>query len=111
MLMSLSPTAVCVFLWVDSWSVVRRLPLIPFGDEALGFKSDGGWLSWNEYWLWSRDNPEAAVVAVPYWALVSLGLVFSWRKIARDTDRRVRWGGWMAISAIGVCLARTCGMS
>ena len=34
MLMPLSLTAVCVFLWVDSWSVVRRLPLIPFGDEG-----------------------------------------------------------------------------
>ena len=90
---------------VDSRLVVRRLPLIPFGDAALGFKSEGGWLSWNEFWLWSRENPEAAVFSVPYWALVSLGLAFSWRAIAPERDRRVHEEGWIAIGAITVCLA------
>jgi HEAT repeat protein len=104
-LVPISLTAVCVFLWVDSWFVVRRLPLIPFGDAALGFKSEGGWLSWNEFWLWSRVNPEAAAFSVRYWALVSLGLAFSWRAIAHHADRRFRWMGWMAISLITVSLA------
>lgn len=105
MLVPLSLTALCVLLWVDSRSVVRRLLLIPFGDAALGFKSEAGWLSWNEFWLWSRENPEATAVSVPYWALASLGLALSWRAIARVKDRRVYWGGWMAISVISVSLA------
>ena len=94
MLFSISLTAWCVFLWVDSRLVVRRLPLIPFGDAVLGFKSEGGWLSWNEFCLRSLENPEAAVFSVPYWALVSLGLAFSWRAIAPERDRRVHEEGW-----------------
>ena len=49
--------AVLLSSWVDSRLVVCRLPLIPFGDTVLGFKSEGGWLSWNEFWLLVPGEP------------------------------------------------------
>ena len=101
----------CIFLWVDSNFTVRRLPLIPFGDTALGFKSDGGWLSWNEFWFWDKGEPRSdGRLSVPYWALVSLGMVFSSgaapsSSIGRGT--RFRWGDWTAArAAITPCPSR-----
>ena len=56
MLLPVILTAVCVFLWIDSEFAVRRLPLIPAGELAMGLKSEGGWLSWNMFMLWDELN-------------------------------------------------------
>jgi HEAT repeat protein len=99
-------TAGCVFLWIDSLFAVRRLPLIGFGDAELGLKSKDGWLSWNIFWLWAQENPEAAAISVPYWALVSLGLVFTWRAVVRRRkDARFHCWDWAALGTIALALA------
>jgi HEAT repeat protein len=104
-LLPVIPTAVCVFLWVDSTFAVRRLPFIPIGDAALGFKSAAGWLSWDEFTLWDPVNPEAPWISIPYWALVSVGLAFAWRAVVRQRkDPRFRWWEWATLGAVALLL-------
>src|ERR1035437_6268535 len=99
-------TAVCVFLWVDSTVAVRRLPFLPGGDAALGFKSEAGWLSWGEFTPWDPVNSEKMWISVPYWVLVSVGLAFVWRAVVRRReDSRFRWLEWAGVGAVVLLLA------
>jgi HEAT repeat protein len=106
-LLAVMMTAVCAFLWVDSLFTVRRLPLVPFGDAALGLKSDRGWLSWNTFWLWSKVNPEAVVISVPYCAVILVFVAVAWRSVVvlLRKDTRFRWWEWAALGSITLSLA------
>ena len=115
-------TAVCGFLWVDSLFAVRRLPLIGLGDAAFGLKSAAGWLSWNAFWLWHQENPESAMISVPYWVLISVGLAFAWRGVvlrrkardsARGTGRRSLRSGcpWPSFRDAPILSTTSCAIS
>ncbi len=106
LLLPIVMSAVCGLLWVDSLFTVRRLPLIPFGDAALGFKSAAGWLSFHTFWLWHEARPEDAGISIPFWALISVGLALAWRAaITRRKNARFRWWDWTSFGAITLSLA------
>ena len=105
-LLPVIPTAVTVFLWVDSQCAVRRLPFLPGGDAALGFKSAAGWLSWGEFTPWDPVNSEAMWIYVPYWVLVSVGLAFVWCAFVRQRENpRFRSWEWVALGGVVLLLA------
>jgi HEAT repeat protein len=99
-------TAMLLLLWADSRRTPRRLLFLPAGDAALGVKSQGGWVSRNEFTPWDDENSEQALFCVPYWSLVAVCLALAWRAVALwRRDRRFRrWEG-AVLGAIVLLLA------